>query len=161
MANLNQRGKNNHNYSHGEGSKNNRTKEYGIWSNMIQRCGNVRHHSYKYYGGRGISVCERWLVYENFLSDMGRKPPRHSLDRIDNAGNYEPANCRWATQSEQIRNSSHAKYVTIDGRTKLITEWIHDLGLVQSTVNRRIKRGWSPEKALTAPTRKVICCASD
>jgi hypothetical protein len=93
---------------HGEspaGGWNLESPEYRIWVAMRQRCRDPRHGSFKYYGGRGIAVCERWKSYENFLADMGRKPsPAHSLDRIDNDGNYEPTNCRWATRTEQNKN---------------------------------------------------------
>ena len=80
------------------------TKEYRAWSNMIQRCTNPNNNRYSDWGGRGISVCERWLTFENFFADMGVAPDGMSLDRINNDGNYEPANCRWATRSEQRRN---------------------------------------------------------
>jgi hypothetical protein len=82
------------------------TPEYVCWRGMTSRCTKSGHQLYPYYGGRGISVCERWLGnYENFLADMGRRPSgQHSIDRIDNDGNYEPSNCRWATKFEQIHN---------------------------------------------------------
>lgn len=90
---------------HGETGRTARTVEYIAWCNMIQRCRTRTNPRWKDYGGRGIAVCERWLRFENFLADMGRRPgPGFSLDRIDNDGNYEPGNCRWATASEQRRN---------------------------------------------------------
>jgi hypothetical protein len=84
------------------------TPEFVAWTSMRQRCGNPRCRRYANYGGRGISICERWRAFENFLADMGRRPsPDHSLDRIDNDGNYELGNCRWATRSQQQRNKSN------------------------------------------------------
>lgn len=82
----------------------NRTPTYVVWSNMHARCSNSKRHDWKNYGGRGISVCGRWKEFVNFLSDMGEKPENLTLDRINNDGDYEPGNCRWATASEQRRN---------------------------------------------------------
>jgi hypothetical protein len=92
--------------THGESRRGQITPEYKTWNNMRWRCNNPNSDSYDYYGGRGITVCERWQnSYENFLADMGRKPsPQHSIERIDSDGNYEPSNCKWATKSEQAFN---------------------------------------------------------
>jgi len=89
----------------------NRTPTYVCWSNMLARCTNPKRRDFKNYGGRGISVCERWRSFENFLADMGEKPPKLSLDRVDNDANYGPDNCRWATASEQRLNQrSHRSF---------------------------------------------------
>jgi hypothetical protein len=89
--------------------------EYWIWAQMRHRCRNSNYHSWKNYGGRGIQICDAWAdSYEAFLRDMGRRPsPKHSVDRINNDGHYEPGNCRWATRDQQNRNSRHVK-LTID-----------------------------------------------
>lgn len=85
------------------------TKTYSSWMNMLYRCNNSKATGYENYGGRGISVCERWLSFENFLHDMGERPEGKTIDRIDTNGNYEPSNCRWATKSEQISNSRKSR----------------------------------------------------
>lgn len=99
-------------YRHGDVNANHRithhrynTKEYLVWNSMKNRCLNPNSQFYKHYGGRGIVVCDEWLKFENFYADMGDAPRKYTLDRIDNDGNYEPKNCRWATQTEQLRNT--------------------------------------------------------
>lgn len=90
---------------HGHAATSHRTAEYRAWGAMRQRCNNPRNQRYDNYGGRGIQICQRWESFTNFLADMGTRPsPEHSLDRIDNDGDYDPQNCRWATRSEQQRN---------------------------------------------------------
>lgn len=128
------------------------TPEYQAWRAMLSRCQNKNVPNHPGYGGRGIRVCERWQVFENFISDMGRRPsPAHSLDRIDNDGNYEPENCRWATNTVQQRNKRNAVLVTWAGETLPVREWEDRLGFRKELLYGRLKKGWSVERAMTEP----------
>lgn len=119
------------------------------WQNMRNRCFNTKHEKYETYGARGITVCERWESFANFVADMGVRPTGKTLDRINNDGNYEPSNCRWATASEQQYNKRH-RTITIGGETKNVREWAAHLGISQAAMNYRIRQGLS-EAAMTAP----------
>jgi hypothetical protein len=133
-----------------------RTREFRIWNLMIQRCTNPGNGNYHYYGGRGIRVCDRWREsFGDFLADIGRAPsPGHTIDRIDNDGDYEPGNCRWATQSQQARNTRANHFVTHRGRTQTVIEWCEETGIKKNCLLTRLRRGWSAEKALTAPVQE-------
>jgi hypothetical protein len=127
-----------------------------IWSNMRNRCYNPNATQYKWYGGRGIRVCDEWGTFDRFESDVlrliGPRPStNYTLDRIDNNGNYEPGNIRWVTQSEQVRNSSTVRLITIDGETKCLQAWASDSGVSPSTISKRIELGWL-ERNLLLPT---------
>jgi hypothetical protein len=123
-------------------------KTYCVWNGMRRRCLSTEHKDFPYYGGRGITICDRWSRFENFLADMGKKPDGMSIDRIDNDGNYEPGNCRWTTHSRQIRNSRHAHMVTHDGETLCIADWAERTGVTPANIRMRMKRGWSVARAL-------------
>jgi len=128
----------------------NRTGTYRSWQSMSDRCRNEHHKNYHRYGGRGITVCERWSSFENFLADMGERPDGKTLDRIDNDGNYEPGNCRWATQADQTNNQSRNKVVCVDGVSKTLAQWGRDTGL-GSLVYKRMHKGMSALEAVTLP----------
>ncbi len=128
------------------------TPEHRAWQAMIQRCTNRNLGTYPGYGGRGITVCERWRAsFENFIADMGPKPsPRHSLDRIDNDAGYEPSNCRWALPAVQARNTRRAAFVTIRGDRFNLIDAAAEFGINASTLRARLRRGIDPETAATA-----------
>lgn len=123
---------------------------------MKQRCFNPHNGSYPNYGGRGITVADCWKDdFGCFLSHMGERPIGYTLDRIDNDGNYEPGNCRWATQKQQANNTRHNRMMTLNGRTQTLMQWSEELGLRQSTISRRVRDlGWTDEQALTTPPGK-------
>jgi hypothetical protein len=140
------------------------TKEYGVWIEMKQRCLNPRNPKFDLYGGRGIKVCDKWLQFEGFYEDMGRRPEgRFSLERIDSNGDYCALNCKWATYKEQARNTSQNHYLSYNGKNLLIVEWAEELGWDPSVIRSRIAYGWTTEEILTTPkgrrskngTRKV------
>ena len=129
--------------------------EYAIWIAMRQRCFNPNHAEYPNYGGRGISVCARWnRSFRAFYDDMGPRPVKGTIDRIDNSGDYEPGNCRWTDMKAQNRNRRGNNYLTKDGETLTITDWAAKLGIHPQTLRNRLKRGWSAEEALS--TTKLV-----
>lgn len=122
---------------------------YACWSLMRDRCNNPNNKNYPYYGGRGISVCKEWDDFAAFLNDMGERPHGMTIERIDNNGNYEPSNCKWASRAEQSRNRDYTVKLTKDGVTKTISEWARDGGNhSQSQYYRRRKRGLSNYEAM-------------
>ena len=128
-----------------------KTKVFAAWNEMLQRCTNPRKKNYTDYGGRGISVCDRWQTFENFLADMGEPLPGASLDRINNNGNYEPSNCRWASRTEQSRNRRNCRMYEIGGISKPLSEWCELHGMNYYAVYSRLEKGWDIEAALTTP----------
>lgn len=140
---------------HGHSRNGHRSAEYHTWHGMKRRCNDPNSTNYRNYGGRGIRVCERWNSFENFLLDMGHKPtPKHSLDRIDNNGRYTPENCRWATETEQKRNTRRNRLISFRGETHCLIKWAELISMKYLTLYYRICRGWSIERALTEPVQK-------
>jgi len=128
------------------------TAEYHSWHSMIGRCNNPKSISFHNYGERGISVCHEWYEFKTFLSDMGEMPRKgYSLDRIDNNGNYEPSNCRWATRQEQDCNKRTNRYLSIEGKTKTITQWANEYNISYQIIAYRLKSGWTVKRAVTQP----------
>lgn len=126
---------------------------YGLWNDMLRRCNDQRRPEYARYGGRGISVCERWKDIRNFVEDMGQKPEGMSLDRIDNDGPYSPDNCRWATRVEQANNKRSNRLLTIDGDTKTAAQWSRISGVSEPAINFRLKSGWPAKDAVFTGVR--------
>lgn len=124
---------------------------YPIWQEMKRRCYAVNHPAYGRYGGRGISVCDRWRNdFWAFVEDLGPRPLGFTLERKDNDGNYEPENCRWATWSEQHANKSNSSApISFQGTTRTASQWASHLGLTTDALRARLKAGWSLERALT------------
>lgn len=138
------------NITHGKSN----SATFKCWQSMKRRCFDMGHKSYPRYGGRGITICERWMKFENFLADMGIRPKNLSLDRIDNNGNYTPENCKWSSAKEQARNRSSTRMISCGGEVKTLTEWAESIGFSKESLHRRLSAGWSIEKALATP--KVI-----
>ena len=118
---------------------------------MVQRCTNPRRADFGRYGGAGVTVCERWRVFANFLADMGAKPSAsHSLDRIDPQSGYEPGNVRWATSKEQSRNRKNTRLIAHAGQVLCVTDWALELGISKFRLSYRIRRGWSIQQVIDA-----------
>lgn len=132
------------------------TPTHNIWQHMRKRCEKPSDPKYPNYGGRGIAVCERWQVFENFLEDMGERPSaNHSIDRINNDGNYEPGNCRWATAKQQANNRTTSCFITAFGTTATLMQWSDNTGINMGTLRNRLLRSkWPVEKALTEPVKQ-------
>lgn len=131
-----------------------RTPTHGVWDAMKQRCLNPNNIAFANYGGRGISVCDRWKTFSNFHDDMGEKPPGMELDRIDVNGNYEPGNCRWATKKENNRNKRRTYMVTYEGRVMPLVECAEIVGMCRAVLRGRLDSGWDLHKAITTPVQK-------
>lgn len=133
------------------------TPEHNTWKCMIKRCRNVNDPAFSNYGGRGIYVCDRWMMsFSNFLHDMGPRPSnRHSIDRINNDGPYSPENCHWATDFEQNSNTRKNTILEHNGRKLHLCEWSRQLGIKSQTICERLRRGWTIGQALSTPVLRV------
>lgn len=129
-------------------------KTYSTWKSMWQRCTNSLHKSFGNYGARGVTVCAKWADFEAFRADMGERPDGKTLDRYPNKeGNYEPGNCRWATNTQQARNRRGSRVIEAFGRSMLLVEWAEATGIRQDTLSYRLRAGVPVEVALTSPVR--------
>ena len=149
-----------HTKNHGKGSA-----TYRSWVAMRRRCHEPGASNYRWYGARGVHICDRWMGtdgFKCFLEDMGESPSaKHSIDRFpDKDGNYEPGNCRWALPAEQSRNRTDNVVLTLDGRSMCVADWAAALNLSRYTLYRRVRLGWTSEEVLTTPLgerRKLTC----
>lgn len=121
------------------------------WMSMHKRCYSKRDDAYESYGGRGITVCKAWHDFPAFVRDMGPRPVGTTLDRIDNDGPYSPENCRWATWKVQASNRRNSVLITINGRTQCAARWAAEVGITPTSIHRRLRKGWPPEKAVMTP----------
>ena len=125
------------------------SSEYKTWAAIKQRCGNPRVGNYKYYGGRGIKVCARWMDFATFYADMGPRPAGMTIERKDNLGDYEPGNCVWAPRRAQQHNTRQNRNFTIGGETHCLLEWCRRYDVPYGRVRGRLRSGWPIERALT------------
>lgn len=145
-------GKNSKQFKHGNSTRSFVSLAYNSWKAAKARCHNPKHKKYKFYGGRGIKMCDRWFnSFEFFFEDMGERPIGLTLDRFpDMKGNYEPGNCRWATSEEQVRNRPTNIFITFNGKTMMLIDWARETGIHRNTLRGRYYMGWSIQDMLTA-----------
>ncbi len=141
------------NLKHGHSRRTGASITYRSWQSMIQRCENPSHTEYMNYGGRGITICTRWREsFDSFLDDMGSRPNnRFEIERINNDGNYDPSNCRWASRQDQCRNMRSNRMLACDGQTRCLAEWVEITGISRGTIKSRLARGWDEQKAISTP----------
>ena len=142
------------NVTHGHTSMGKISKTWTTWCGMVQRCTDIRYKQYKDYGGRGITICEQWRKFENFLKDMGEVPEGYQIDRIDNDKGYCKSNCRWATKQQQMRNTRVNHLITYEGETQCLAAWAEKYEMNAGTLKSRLRLGWSAERAFTTPVKK-------
>ena len=145
------------NLRHGHAVRGKFSPEYQTWRAMISRCEDPKADRFQQYGGRGISICDRWRnSFQNFLADMGQRPAGTFIERIDVNGNYEPGNCKWETQARQARNKSTNKLITFRGETRPLIEWSEKLGINYSRMRARAQHGFPPEAILSSLTGQAF-----
>jgi hypothetical protein len=141
--------------THGHSKRGHWSPEYHSWLQMKQRCDNANNDGYRRYGGRGVRVCESWYSFENFLADMGHRPSaEYSIERINNDGNYEMGNCKWASPAEQARNRVDTVFVEYAGKRLCLKDWAKEIGISYITFYTRWSRGWSIERIASQPVQK-------
>lgn len=150
-------GKQNPAYRHGMTN----TKTYRTWGSMMARCYIKSATGYKNYGARNIRVCESWHDFSRFYADMGAAPEDKSLERINNAGNYEPHNCKWATRTEQNNNSRHNLTINIDGEIKTVKQWAIIKKIPYPTLLYRVNKGWPTQNLFDKPSFRGRAVASE
>lgn len=130
------------------------SRTYVSWQAMTVRCTDPTDEHYPSYGGRGVTICQRWLDFRNFLEDMGERPPGKTLDRFpDRDGNYEPGNCRWGTPGQQARNRRDNRMITHQGLTLCVADWADRVGIPRTVIQDRLRLKWDDEKAVSTPYR--------
>ena len=137
-----------------------RSLTYEIWASVKQRCLNPRNKDYKHYGERGITICERWMKFDNFLEDMGEKPEKHSIERIDTNKGYYKENCKWIEIKLQNRNKRNNRMLTCKGKTQSVIAWSEETKIPYKTLMSRLRYGWSTEKALFTPVKRRLNASS-
>lgn len=144
--------------THGHTTKDRKkfASEYNAWASMKSRCLNPNSHGFKRYGARGIKVCERWLNFAKFYEDMGPKPTqKHSLERLNTDGNYEPSNCVWADAIQQASTRTNVRSITAFGKTMTAAAWERETGIPATAIRNRIDSGWDIKRVLNTPVRNI------
>lgn len=127
---------------------------YSVWKEMRRRCTSQQRDDFKNYGGRGISVCERWNDFALFVADMGERPPAMTIERIDNNLGYDKANCRWASRADQNRNRRFNRIIDVGGMRMILAQAARLTGIGEATIRKRLKLGWSVERAVSTGVRR-------
>jgi len=133
---------------HGHARRGQHTRTYNIWEGLRKRCEIQTNHAYKYYGARGITICDEWRTFEGFLASMGECPDGLTLERTDNDAGYFPSNCVWADRATQAKNRRNVHHITVQGLTMTIHEWAEKTGLSYMTIYQRLRKGATAEAAI-------------